>query len=103
MEKRYDGAEVLGKVSGLGRAEVMSIWEQVKANSAKLQACKLHRFEAQQVKLGQKMNCLNCGGMISLTDIGYYIRGYEAHGGNADDIWLGYHATLPTPPTTPKP
>ena len=90
-EKRYDGAEALSKISGLGRDEIRGIWEQVKANSAKLRSCNRHRFEASQVKLGQKMICLNCGGTISLTDVGYYIRGYEANGGNADDIWPGFH------------
>lgn len=33
---------------------------------------------------------------MQITDIGQYIDGYEAHGGNADDIWPGYRATKRT-------
>jgi hypothetical protein len=74
----------------LTRDEALLLWDQVKANIARLSACKRHRFEATSVHLGQKHPCLECGGKISLTDLGQYIAGYEAHGGSADDIWPGY-------------
>lgn len=71
--------------------DALSPWEQVKANRAKLKACKRHRFEPKSVKLGEKQTCLECGGQISLTDMGQYIAGYVAGGGSADDIWPGYN------------
>ena len=89
-----DGAQVLSDMSGISRAEVLSIWEQVKANRAKLDGCARHRFEGvRQVKLGSKHVCLVCGGEMGLTSIGDYIKGYEAHGGSVDDIWPGYRAS----------
>ena len=100
MSEKHDGAEVLSKISGLGRAEVLSIWEQVKANQARVNSCARHKFSGERVRLGQKMTCENCGGTMSLTDIGKYISGYEAAGKSCDDIWLGYRATKATPAQT---
>ncbi|WP_448043834.1 hypothetical protein [Bradyrhizobium liaoningense] len=67
-----------------------ALWEQVKANSARIRGCKRHRFEAKPVKLGQKQTCLECGGQISLTDMGNYIAGFVAAGGDANAIWPGW-------------
>ena len=82
-----DGAAALARVSGLSKQDVLSIWEQVKENSRKLHACKRHRFPGGKVKLGDKARCLECGGELGLVPIGEYIRGYEAAGGLAADIW----------------
>jgi hypothetical protein len=76
------------------RVDFKGLWAEVKANRAKLDGCARHRFEAKPVKLGEKQICLMCGGTISLTDMGNYIRGYEAAGGSADDIWPGYRGTV---------
>lgn len=86
-----DGAAVLSRVSGLSRDDVLQIWEEVKANKARLDACPRHRFPGGSVKIGQKVICQACGGGMSLTDAGSYVRGYEAKGGSADDIWHGWH------------
>jgi hypothetical protein len=73
------------------KADVLSLWEQVKANNRALEACERHLFAGGPVvKLGDKYPCLACGGSMRLTDIGPYIQGYEAAGGSADDIWPGY-------------
>lgn len=93
-----DGAEALSKVSGIPRTEVLSIWEQVKANSAKLRACPRHRFPGGDVKIGQKLTCLACGGEMGIPSIADYVRGYEAAGGSADDIWPGMVIRKPTAP-----
>ena len=85
-----DGAALLGRLAGIPREEVLSIWEQVKVNKAKLDNCAQHRFEAKPVKIGERQTCLACGGNMSLSAVGEYIHGYEAHGGNADDVWPGY-------------
>lgn len=90
MEKRYDGVSALSTVSGLSKSEVQDIWNEVKANRVKLENCKLHKFSGEVVKLGQKMTCECCKGQMSLTDIGWYIKGYEASGKSCNDIWPGF-------------
>lgn len=92
-----DGAAALSQLSGIPREKVLSIWEQVKANSARLKGCARHRFSGGKVKIGQKMTCLVCGGEMDLPRIGEYIRGYKAGGGSADDIWPEYEM----PPAAP--
>ena len=86
-----DGAKMLSDMSGIPREEIMSLWDQVKENHRKLRECKRHRFSGGKVSLGQKVICLECGGEMGLVSVGDYIRGYEAHGGNADDVWPHYH------------
>jgi len=61
--------------------------EQKIAENAELRGCKRHCFgAAKPLQLGQKLTCQNCGGTMGLTDIGNYIRGYQAAGGAATDI-----------------
>lgn len=73
------------------REAALTLWEEVKANRRRIDACERHLFPGgTDIKLGQKHFCLNCGGALQLTDIGPYIQGYEAAGGAADDIWPGY-------------
>lgn len=72
--------------------DARALWDQVKANGAALNGCKRHRFMGGRIeKLGQKYTCAACGGQMGLVDIGNYIKGYEAAGGSADDIWPDYH------------
>ena len=66
------------------------------SNLDKLRSCQRHLFGGDTLKLGERPTCKNCGGQMQITDIGQYIAGYEAHGGTADDIWPGYHATKRT-------
>jgi hypothetical protein len=66
------------------------IWEQVKANSAKLNGCSAHRFRGGAPAIGKKMVCFNCKGEIGLPEIGTYIAGYIAAGGDAADVWPEY-------------
>jgi hypothetical protein len=75
--------------------DAKSLWAEVQENSRNLRACKRHRFERETVTLGMKINCLNCGGYLRLTDIGQYIAGYEAAGGTATDIWPAYKEPAP--------
>lgn len=63
----YDGAGALGELSGLGRPAMVEIWEQVKANHAKLNACPWHEFEAvpmSEAGLKRRYRCIHCGGEI---------------------------------------
>ncbi len=90
--QRHDGADELSKLSGLSRDDVKSIWEEVKANHAKLSACERHNFTPQLVGLGKRVTCNRCNGSMTLTNVGEYIRGYVASGNSSDDIWPGWSA-----------
>lgn len=73
----YDGAGVLGELSGLGRSTMVGLWEQVKANQAKLDACPGHEFvptprlETQR----QRYRCKHCGGEVDATSRHWYELG----------------------------
>lgn len=62
----YDGLGVLGELSGLGRDTAMDIFAQVKANSAKLNACPRHDFSPIPPlrQLRQRYRCEHCGGEV---------------------------------------
>lgn len=70
--------------------DTKAILAKIRANQAMLDSCPLHRFEPTDVKLGAKFICLKCGGTMGLTDIGWYIKGYEAGNGSCDDVWPGF-------------
>lgn len=65
-----NGVGVMSEVTGLSQTEVRSLWEQVKANSAKLESCPYHEFiqSPQTAPLRslthQKYICTHCGGEI---------------------------------------
>lgn len=68
-----------------------TLWEKVKANRRAVEACQRHRFAPNGPILpGRGLVCLACNGSMQLTEIGAYIRGYEAAGGDANDIWPNY-------------
>lgn len=67
------------------------LWEQVKANSARLESCPRHHFTYAKVVVGRPVACDNCGGTMHLTDAGMYVRGYIAAGGNPDDVFPGWN------------
>lgn len=84
-ERTYDGLAVMSEVSGLSRATMAEIWDEVKANQAKLSACPVHVF-SPAVAGSRKRICSACGGWVSVTDAGWYERGFRAgstgsHGG----------------------
>lgn len=56
-------------------------------------ACQRHHFphNPDGYRLGQKHTCIRCEVPFGLVDIGHYIRGYMAAGGNPADVmpdWL---------------
>lgn len=68
----YDGAGVMGEVTGLSRSEIAGILGEVKANLAKLNDCAYHEFEPNpDPSVSATMNrhrmyiCKNCGGTVS--------------------------------------
>lgn len=68
----------------------------IKENQRKLDYCPRHQFEPMEppYKMGQKFECKRCGGFLNAINAYAYVRGYEAHGGNADDVMLGFNGPL---------
>lgn len=77
----YDGVGVMAEVSGLGRSEVKELWEQVRANSAKLESCRYHEFEQspQTAPLRslthQKYVCIHCKGEVNYQQYTWHEKG----------------------------
>lgn len=64
------------------------IWALAKANRVRLDECPKHFFDLGEppFALGSKCRCVNCGGIMDLTAINQYARGYKAAGGNPNDV-----------------
>lgn len=68
--EHVDGADALGKLTGIGCEAMKDLWERVKANQAKLDACPRHEFEilSQDGKIvartQDRYRCIHCGGEI---------------------------------------
>lgn len=64
MSKR-DGIEVLSDITGISRDGIGSIWEQVKANVARLRSCERHDFSREYKRGGSvRYQCLRCRGTV---------------------------------------
>lgn len=68
------------------------IWNDVKENQRRLDSCKRHRFEPHDPPylFGEKFTCLNCGGRLGAVETYQYTLGYEAAGGDANDVFKGF-------------
>lgn len=70
--------EKLAQATGIAQPELMSIWDQVKANHARLESCKRHDFGSMDAhKLGAKYTCRACGGTADAVAVSWYRRGLE--------------------------
>lgn len=64
-----------------------SSFERIKENRAKLDACPRHDFgELPEIVFGLQLKCKRCEGLMDATRANDYARGYEAAGGNPDEI-----------------
>lgn len=61
-----------------------SIMAEIRQNQDRVRGCAVHRFPAigDTYRLGQKLTCLNCGGVMDLREVGNYLRGFAAAGGD---------------------
>jgi hypothetical protein len=76
LDKR-DGAQVLGDLTGLGREGVLSAWEIVKANNAKLKSCPRHDFKPISEKFGSRFKCTHCQGEADSSAVMWYQNGID--------------------------
>ena len=82
------------------RAERMA---RIQENRDRLNACPRHLFDGPMPGLGEgvgamfggKMECSKCKGTMDLLGINEYVRGYEAHGGNGNDVLPGWREDQP--------
>lgn len=60
----------------------------IKARVAREQACPKHRFEIGPgpYAMGVKYRCAHCAAEKRMYEIGDYVRGYQAAGGDPRDI-----------------
>jgi hypothetical protein len=88
-ENPRDGAQALADISGLSRGDIIELWREVKLNRERLEGCAGHLFEtmAIDVRLGRsRFRCRHCTGVVELTALGWYRRGFAAAGGDPDTL-----------------
>lgn len=68
----------------MDKAAASRLWEQAKANQAKLKACKGHDFPMPKdgLSLGIRVTCTKCGGTLDGINAIWYREGV-AHGKKA--------------------
>jgi hypothetical protein len=67
------------------------LFAEVVENNRRWTSCDGHRFAAiEPYRIGQRHTCIKCGGTKSMIDIMYYLEGYEAAGGDPNDVMPGY-------------
>lgn len=72
--------------------EARSMLAKIRDNQDKLFGCKAHAFGdiAPPYEFGAVWKCQNCGGDMKALDAFRYIQGYEAAGGNPNDVLNGW-------------
>lgn len=71
----YNGVAVMSAVTRLPQAEVQRLWDEVRANHAKLNACPRHDFEPATEALQRRRICRACGGWADSVAVSWYERG----------------------------
>lgn len=69
----------------------------IQVNQNKLDACKQHKFEwpLGGMVFGQKMHCVNCKGDLNVVNAFHYAMGFQAAGGNPNDVIEDFRTILP--------
>lgn len=82
-----NGVGVMSDLTGLSQSAIEYIWNDVKANHAKLNACPSHDFDQPQPGQRQR-KCKACGGTVGMLEARWYelgLRHGAAKGANEDD------------------
>lgn len=78
-------------MSDINKRIAEGAWKAAMENQAKLRSCDRHHFETPNpVVMGMRCTCTKCGGYMRLSDIATYLKGYQAAGGNPDEVVLGW-------------
>ena len=79
------GLAGLSRATGIERETIVSIWEEVRANSARLESCARHAFpDPEPGRLAGRYTCANCQGWADGSAVFWYRRGL-AHGAAAPE------------------
>ena len=71
-----DSLDNISALTGIPRSDMLKIWDMVKANQARLNACPRHRFKAVELgKVGTKYECSCCGGTTDVSSVSWYEKG----------------------------
>jgi len=75
-----DALKTLEAVTGIDRARMTTLWEEVKENGRKLNSCARHDFAKIEpiVTMNQKYQCIHCLGTIDGIAHSWYSKG-RAH------------------------
>jgi hypothetical protein len=67
---------------------INAMMDEIQANQKALNGCPRHLFIRPDKgwRIGQKITCENCKGVVSNVYMGNYIQGYKAAGGDPKDI-----------------
>lgn len=86
MMESTDSLQTLCDATGVSRSSMLVLWEEVKANQAKLAACARHDFIALEPerRLGGKFRCTSCGGEADSHAVHWYRDGLRHAGGSHD-------------------
>lgn len=76
----------------MNREEAGALLAEVKANQNRLDGCARHLFEIGEppYQFGMKLTCQRCGGVIDAVKAFVYVQGYEAAGGDPNDVIPGF-------------
>lgn len=69
------------------------ILAEIKANRERLDNCPKHAFDYPQdraLHFGEKLTCRNCGGVMDAVQAFRYCQGFEAAGGDPNEVIPGF-------------
>ena len=83
--------KVLALPAHIAKVPNMPNLEDIKANRLKLDECKQHQFaEIPELFIGVKLECIKCGGKMDAIQACQYALGFEAAGGDPNQIIAGF-------------
>lgn len=81
------------------RGDSQRRWAEAQANVERLNGCPRHHFVMTDEQVvagpgalfGKKLTCHRCNGRMDMLGVNQYVRGYQAAGGNPNDILPGWN------------
>ncbi len=70
------------------------ILAEIRNNSKKLSSCERHKFTGERMPPRNTHKCIKCEGEMKGGEVLWYITGYEAAGGDANDIFPNWHGEI---------
>lgn len=71
------------------KKDAANLLAAIKANREALDKCPKHAFDyptERRLNFGEKLTCRNCGGKMDAVQAFVYCQGFEAAGGNPNEI-----------------